>query len=336
MKFLVVCDYRENFKDYSCYNNTSFYNDHANQKNIAEIISGIQSLQYECEYFGGIPELIHAVDHHEKFDNCIFLNFTDGMEQNYSRIQAPALLDILNVPYSGSDVFPSALMNNKHFCKQALLNCGILMPKSCIVNRYIPLQSKELKNWKFPIFVKPNCEGSSLGITQSNVCHSLMDLEVKIKDLLEEFEELIIEEFVQGIDVTNYLIGNVSDYPINEIVSAELFDKSPFAVYGTLEKQNKLRTLYYNDAFLQEDLVKKIKQQSALIAQTIGARDICRIDYRVDISNNTIYFIEINSAPRFSSTSEIGFIAKHRSAHFNDMLKIYIDTVMKRIKSQGK
>lgn len=335
MKFLIVCDYRENFKDYSYYNNLS-YNDHANQKNIAEIISGIRSLQYECEYFGGIPELVHAVDCHEKYEDCIFLNFSDGMEQNYSRIQAPALLDILNVPYSGSDVFPSALMNNKHFCKQALLNLGISMAKSCIVNKHIPLQPKELENWNFPLFVKPNCEGSSLGITQSNVCHSLVALETIIQNLLEEFDELIIEEFVQGVDVTNYLIGNSSDYPINEVVSAELFDKSPYAVYGTLEKQNKLRTLYYNDSFLPADIVKKLKQQSILISQTIGARDICRIDYRVDILNNTIYFIEINSAPRFSNSSEIGFIAEHRNVHFNDIIKVYIETVLKRLRIQGK
>lgn len=336
MKFLVICDYRENFKDYTCSYNPSSYNDHANRKNIEEIISGIQDLQYECEYFGGIPELVHAVDCNEIFEDCIFLNFSDGMDQDYSRIQAPALLDILNVPYSGSDVFPSALMNNKHFCKQALLNLGILMPQSCIVNKLIPLQTKELEEWKFPILVKPNCEGSSLGISQSSVCHTIADLEHKIQNLLKEFEELIIEEFVQGIDVTNYLIGNVTDYPVNEIVSAELFDKSPFAVYGTIEKQNKLRTLYYNDTFLQLDLVKRIKQQSVLIAQTIGARDICRIDYRVNISNNAIYFIEINSAPRFSRSSEIGFIAEQRGVHFNDMIKIYLDTVLKRIKKHGK
>lgn len=334
MKFLVICDYRENFKDNSCSNNPSVYNDHANQKNIEEIISCIRSLQYECEYFGGVPELIHAIDYKEKLEDCIFLNFSDGMEQNYSRIQAPALLDILNVPYSGSEVFPSALMNNKHFCKQALLNIGISMPRSYIVNKEIPLQTAALKNWDFPLFVKPNCEGSSLGITQSNVCHSLADLETKIQNLLEEFEELIVEEFVQGVDVTNYLIGNPPYYPINEIVCAELFDKSPFAIYGTVEKQRKLRKLL-NEAFLQPELVNKIKQQSVLIAQTIGARDICRIDYRVDISSNAIYFIEINSAPRFSSSSEIGVIAEQRGVGFDDMIKIYVETVLERIEKYG-
>ena len=331
MKFLVICDYRENFKNYSCSDSSSSYNDHANKKNIQEIISGIRNLQYECEYFGGIPELVHAVEYNERFEDCIFLNFTDGMDQNYSRIQAPALLDILNVPYSGSGVFPSALMNNKHFCKQALSNSFIDMPKSCIVNAQIPLSIKELKNWKTPLFVKPNCEGSSLGISQSSVCHSIPDLEKETQKLLKDFEELIVEEYVTGVDVTNYLIGNGSDYPINEIVSAELFDKSPFAIYGSIEKQNKLRTLYYNDEFLPKDIIRKMQQHSIFIAQTIGVHDICRIDYRVNMLDKKIYFIEVNSAPRFSSTSEIGFIAKKQGITFDDMLKIYIDTVLKRV-----
>ena len=105
MKFLLICDFREGLKNYASHTETNLYNDHPSQKNIYEIIDSIRSLGYECEYFGGIPELIHAIESKQQFNNCIFLNFTDGMDQKYSRVQAPALLDILNVPYSGSGVF---------------------------------------------------------------------------------------------------------------------------------------------------------------------------------------------------------------------------------------
>src|SRR5699024_4087830 len=95
-----------------------------------------------------------------------------GMDQNYSRAQAPLLLEILGASYSGSDVFSSVLMNNKHFCKQALRSLDILMPKSCIVNRQLVVKEKYIKDWQYPLFVKPNCEGSSLGISSENVCHT--------------------------------------------------------------------------------------------------------------------------------------------------------------------
>lgn len=331
MKLFVLCDYRENYKNYSLSEQGKLYSDHPNQQNIAEIISSANMLGYDCKYFGGIPELIHAVNNHDEFPNSLFLNFTDGMDEDYSRVQAPVLLDILRVPYSGSEVFPSVLMNNKHFCKQALKNSDILMAKSCIVNKLIPINEKELLNWNFPLFVKPNCEGSSLGISNKSVCHTMDEVKKECAALLNDFAELIIEEFVSGIDVTNYLIGNKNSYIINDVITSELFDQSPYAVYGINEKQNKLRTLYFNEEYLPIHLLKDIQEKSIIIAQIIGVRDICRIDYRVDLATNKIYFIEINSAPRFSSTSEIGFIAQKRNLSFTQMVQCYIDAVLQRI-----
>ncbi len=331
MTFQLICDYRENFMNYSNLNPNNMYNDHPSKKNIKEIMDAIKSLGFDCNYFGGIPELIHAIDTKEKCEDCIFLNFTDGMDEQYSRVQAPALLEILNVPYSGSGVFPSALMNNKHFCKKALLKLGIHMPQSYIVNHDLSVNCSIIKEWRFPLFVKPNCEGSSLGISKDCICHTIDEVLYKCSKLLENFEEIIIEEFVDGIDITNYLIGNNNSYYVNSIIVAELFDHSPYAIYGINEKQNKLRTLFLDNEYLPMDLIKKIKNESILIAQTIGVHDICRIDYRVNLANKDINFIEINSAPRFSSTSEIGFIAYKNNIPFSRMVQYYLTTVLERL-----
>ncbi len=330
MKYYIVCDYRENLTNYSQHNK-NIYNDHPSKKNIDEIIDAIRTQGWQCEYFGGIPELIHAIDKHQTFEDSLFLNFTDGMDQNYSRVQAPALFEILKVPYSGSDVFASVLMNNKHFCKQALVNQNIFMAKSCIANALIPLNLEELQNWNYPLFVKPNCEGSSLGISKENVCHTVKEVTQKVDELIKVFNEVLIEEYVYGIDVTNYLIGNGSKYYINDVVTAELADKSSYAVYGSNEKQNKLRSLFFNEEKIPIDIIKNIQNQSLKIAKIIGVKDICRIDYRLDINTNKITFIEINSAPRFSSTSEIGFIANKRNITFEKMIKYYLQAFNDRI-----
>lgn len=330
MKYYVVCDYRENLINHS-QNYDDIYNDHPAKRNINEIIAAVKSLGYQCEYFGGIPELIHAIDYHQTFENSLFLNFTDGMDQNYSRVQAPVLFDILKVPYSGSDVFASVLMNNKHFCKQALANHNITMPKSCIINPLIPLDVKELRGWNYPLFVKPNCEGSSLGISKESVCHTIEEVIIRVNELLKSFDELLIEEYVYGTDITNYLIGNDKTYYINDIVMAELSDKSPYAVYGANEKHHKQRTLFYNEEKIPTKTIEKIQNQSLEIAKIIGARDVCRIDYRLDVATQEISFIEINSAPRFSSTSEIGFIASKRNITFAQMVKYYLLAFSNRI-----
>lgn len=337
MKYYLLCDCRENFKNYiTTLNTASLYNDHPSNQNLQEILDSICGLGYDCDYFGGIPELVHAVDDFKnmKMPECRFINFTDGMDQNYSRVQAPVLLDILGVPYSGSGVFASVLMNNKHYCKQALLPYNITMPRSCIVNKVIPFTESMIQSWSYPIFVKPNCEGSSLGISKKNVCHTYDNLCQIIQLLLCEYDEIILEEYISGIDVTNYLIGNPNNYLLNEIIVAELFDTSPWAVYGMEEKRRKLRNLYFNEERLNKTIVHQIKQTSIQIAQIVGANDICRIDYRYDYKENKFYFIEINSAPRFSSSSEIGFIAEKNNVPFSEMLKIFMSVFNHRIDNE--
>ena len=338
MKYYLLCDCRENFKNQiTTMNTSSLYNDHPSSQNLQEILNAARELGYDFEYFGGIPELIHAVDNLEnsKITKCRFINFTDGMDQNYSRVQAPVLLDILGLPYSGSGVFASVLMNNKHYCKQALMSHNITMPRSCIINKFIPFTDSMIRSWIYPIFVKPNCEGSSLGISQKNVCHTYRDLCQMIQLLLDEYGEVILEEYVSGIDVTNYLIGNPNNYLINEVIVTELFDSSPWAVYGIKEKSNKLRTLYYNDEKLDNTIIQQIKKTSIQIAQIVGANDICRIDYRYDFNSNKFSFIEINSAPRFSSSSEIGFIAEKKNISFSAMLNLFISAFNYRIDNEA-
>lgn len=145
------------------------------------------------------------------------------------------------------------------------------------------------------------------------------------------YDEIIIEEYITGIDVTNYLIGNFNNYPINDIVITELNNPSPFAVYGAEEKYNKLRSLYINDEKLEQHICQHIKNTSIQIAQIVGANDICRIDYRYNYDTQKYYFIEINSAPRFSSTSEIGFIAQKKGMPFAQILNMYIKAFNERI-----
>ena len=56
MTFQLICDYRENFMNYSNLNPNNMYNDHPSKKNIKEIMDAIKSLGFDCNYFGGIPE----------------------------------------------------------------------------------------------------------------------------------------------------------------------------------------------------------------------------------------------------------------------------------------
>ncbi len=331
MKYYLVSDFRENYPSTLLEDNILF-NDHPTKESIMEILKIIQNLGYDCTYFGGIQELIRAVDLKKEFNDSFFINLTDGMSQKYGRVQAPILLEILNVPYSGSDIFGSALMNNKFYSKRALDKENILMPKDILVTPYIELDPAFFKEVGFPVIVKPNHEGSSVGISQKNVCLSINEVKKQIDKLLPLYNEIIIEQLIIGKDVTNFIIGNPNNILINEAIITELHNQNSLAIYGALEKVQKLRNLYLTDEILDKETCQKILQSTEKIFTLLHASDIARVDYRVSEKDNKIYFLEINSAPRFSLNTEIGFICKKRNWSADKIVSAYLDASLKRNK----
>ena len=329
MKVYVVCDVRESFPSYV---DGVSYNDHPKKENVFEIINIISGLGYDCELFGGIPELIHAYDSNIQFRDCFFLNFTDGLTQDYSRIQAPMLMELLNVAYSGASPFASAVLNNKHYSKLALEGYPVLRPAGILINKILSYSKKSIDNLGYPIIVKPNTGGSSIGIKNDSVCFNYGDTEKKIKELTENFDEIIIEKYIAGYDVTNLLIGNEEYCPINEVIVTESHDKliQDTTVLGIEEKSLKKRLLHMGQDVLPTGITDKIRSTSMQIKKILNVNDIVRIDYRVTKDGN-IYFIEANSMPRISSTSEAGFICKYYDYDFSKIISVYLDVILKRL-----
>lgn len=329
MKYYLVSDFREDYPS-ALADNNFLYNDHPKKESIFEIIKIINELGYDCSYFGGIKELIESVNIRQKFDNCFFINLTDGMSQRYARVQAPVLLDMLNVPYSGSGVFGAALMNNKYYSKRALNNKEIHVPKDTLITSNIDLDMHFFKEVDFPVIVKPNHEGSSVGISQKNVCNSIEEVKKQISILLPIFEELIIEELIIGMDLTDLIIGNPGDIRVNEPLITELYNPDPTSIYGAVEKMKKLRNLHLAEDVLDKAMIQKILKYSEYIFTHLDASDMARIDYRISNRDQKIYFLEINSAPRFSINTELGFICEKRNCSVSKIIDAYLKTSIKR------
>ena len=332
----IICDFREDFKNLGDKN--TFFNDHPTRRSVEEICNMLCAIGYQCEIFGGVNQLIDAYIKKSEFPNTVFINMSDGLTQSYSRIQVPMLCEMLNVNYSGSPIFAVALMNNKYYAKLAVQEINVNAPQGILVNNfnkeYILTHKQLLPN--FPLIVKPNTEGSSIGISQASVCNSLNELDNALSEL-SAYSELLIEEYIIGYEVTNLIIGNHNDYRFNEVILTSIQDKIILTkeVLGLREKSQKLREQFPASQYLDSDLCTKIRNESIRIFEHIGAQDIARIDYRVTTAGK-IYFLEINSVPRVSSTSECAIICKKNNILFQDVLSEYVDTIIKRISNHEK
>lgn len=255
------------------------------------------------------------------------------MTQTYSRVQIPILCELLGVPYSGSDPFVVALMTNKHYSKLAAKEAGVLTPSGFLITRNnLQACMGNLKNLKYPVIIKPNLEGSSIGISIDNICDSFDKLKLQLNNLLMDFAEIDAESYIAGYEVTDFLIGNPQNIIINEVLGIRCNNKILFENEAITLKDNAKKTVsyYLPEIVLDKVAIQNIKETTQKIAQYMGVHDILRIDYRIT-EKGELYFLEINSVPRVSITSELGFICKERKISYSNILDRYLKSIQKRI-----
>lgn len=324
MNIKLICDFNENFDSKT---DIGHINDHQTKELFEKINNAIKELGYNCEIFGGTNELIRACDNEMVDQNSIYINLSDGTDTPYSRVQIPIMCDILNLKYSGGGTFETALATNKYYSSLAVRDHNLLAPNSIIVTsvsdlEYTPSFEKYM--------IKPNSEGSSIGINNKSVCDNKTSAIKQAKELMDDFSEIIIEEYIAGYDVTCFVIGN-EKIILNEPLIIKHHNKMFFEneVMGYAEHANKTRIFLPCDDYLEQELINDIKNTSVKIKNIFNIKDFCRIDYRITESGE-VYFLEINTVPAISMDSQVGVICKHLSIEFNEFVKMILNTILKR------
>lgn len=264
----------------------------------------------------------------------MFLNFSDGLSHWSRKAQSAILLEMLRVPYVGTDPLGLLTAGNKHYTKNCLHNINCVNIANSVL--CYSMQDMNNNNLNAPVILKPNREGSSIGISQLNFCQSHEQIHVMLAKLLITFTEVLIEEYIAGYEVTQFLIGNPTHFPVNEVIVSSYNGKYYFEnfVFGLEEKSNHKRRQESADAILNNGTIRKIKQAGEKIFQSINMRDFARIDYRVQL-DGTIFFLEINGNPVMSDTSEVGLICRKHGCKIGDIIGLLIQTAEARLSSHG-
>lgn len=322
-KYKIICDFCENFETKT---EQGHINDHQTKETFDEIFLAMKRLGYDCEIYGGVPELLKAYQSSTEFDsNTIFLNLSDGTDKKYSRVQVPVICDLLNVKYSGGGTFETALTSNKYYSTLAVKKRGLLSPDNMLVTKDTIFSFPEGK-----FIIKPNAEGSSIGITDKSVCHTPEEISNQVQVLLTQFDEVLVEEYIPGYDVTCFVIGN-EEIMLNEILLIKHHDKMIFnnEVLCYTNHLHETRKFVINNGILPSDTEKQIKEISIKIKKIFGINDFCRIDYRIT-ENKKIYFLEINTVPAISMKSQVGVICEHLKITFDTFIDYIVKTVTNR------
>ena len=327
MTYNLICDFCENFESKT---DIGHVNDHQPKKTFEDINFAINHLGYSCKIFGGVTELTHAYETRVSFSpDDIFINLSDGGDSPYSRAQIPMLCDLLHLKYSGSGVFEVALASNKYYSSLAVRNYGLRTPQNMLI-----VSPSQIKNvWEKKSIIKPNSEGSSIGITDASVQSTYDCIIEQTQLMLNKFPEILVEEYIEGYDVTCFVIGN-EEILLNEVLCIEHHDKLIFdnEVMGYKEHICGTRHFLPASSILPKHVEREVKDTSVKIKNNLHIFDMCRIDYRIDKDFN-IFFLEINTVPAICMESQVGIICKHLNIGFEQFLDKLIVTITKRLQS---
>jgi len=230
-------------------------------------------------------------------------------------------LDMLRIPYSSCNVLSSALSFNKFACNSFLKSLDFKVAKSILIksNERDISDSYIVDKLSLPCFVKPNADGSSFGITKVKKIGELQDA---ITKAFNEGDEVIIEEFIDGLEFTCGLLKTKNEniiFPVTEVLPKnEFFD---FEAKYDPSMSEEITPARISDARRNE-----IQETSSAIYDALKCKGIVRIDYI--ISNDQLYVLEANTIPGMTSNS---FIPKQVEAMGlelkNILTKVIVDSL---------
>ncbi len=262
-------------------------------------------------------------------------NIAEGKCGKFRESEIPAILDYLDIPYTGSNTFSLALALNKALTKKILKAENIPTPRFQV---FVKGNEELDSNLKFPLIVKPNREGSAKGISVSNVVITKETLFSKIKEIQELYkQEVLVEEFIDGKELTVGILknGKVTILPILEI-DFSTCQKSGEYFYSWRMKEHQGNTefglvpTFHCPARLDKNTEELVKEVALKTHQALGCYDISRTDIRLS-KDNVPYVLEINPLPGLNPTeSNFPLMAYAAGMQYEDIIEAILMSASER------
>lgn len=277
---------------------------------------GLQKAGFEVKDIGNPLLLMNDA---VRKDIDIVFSLAEMMGYRYREILVPTLCEMYQIPYLFAKPDAMLITADKHLSNLVVEREGIAVPcwflaKAGDIALY--------QDCKFPLIVKPNAEGSSMGIQAESIVWNVEDLEKQVNRIFYGYNQpAIVQKFIQGSEITIGVIQQnghtLPMKPLQTFTTEEgktmIFDQATKKDY----KQNKRF-----QALESPELVEKVQQEAKHIFEVIGCRDAARIDFRWQ--DNTLYFIEINGLTDFHPQGAFCKSAEYAGITYTKLLKTIV------------
>ncbi|MCR4830898.1 MAG: D-alanine--D-alanine ligase [Pseudobutyrivibrio sp.] len=226
-----------------------------------------------------------------------------------------AAFDLYGIKYTGNDYISSAVAMDKQMTKDFFNRVGVPTPVGTSLKK---ADREGFKFEKYPCIVKPNCGGSSIGVT---IVRSDSELDAALDAAFEWEDEVVIEQFIEGREFSDGVIEGKA-LPVIEIAPKQGFYdyKNKYAAGSAIETC---------PAEISDSATKKMQKYAEMAFKALGLTTYARMDFMMDAGEN-IYCLEANTLPGMTPTSLLPQEAAVVGMNFEDLCEHLIQVSMKK------
>ncbi|TMA21684.1 MAG: ATP-grasp domain-containing protein [Deltaproteobacteria bacterium] len=296
---------------------------------VREAIAAAGHEVIDLEATADLPSLI------ETMKPDLVFNMAEGIKGRNRESQVPALLELLDIPYSGSDPAALNIALDKALAKKIVRQHGILTP-----NFFTMTTGKERlpKDLRFPLIVKPVAEGSSKGVHTTSVVENEEGLRAAAQAMIAKYDQpALVEDYIGGREFTVGMLGERRPkvLPLMEVVFLDASETRP--VYSFEFKQDSSSKIRYDvPAALEPTQLRGLERAARECFIALGCRDVARVDFRMD-EQGKIYFLECNPLPGLTpGWSDLVLIAKAAGIEYNALISEILSGAIRRYKERER
>ncbi|MCX5718117.1 MAG: D-alanine--D-alanine ligase [Nitrospirae bacterium] len=277
------------------------------------VLNALKKLGYNAVAIDAASNICEVLKN-EKVD-IAFLVLHGGWGEDGS-IQG--LLEVMGIPYTGSDVISSAIAMNKAASKKIFLYHRIPVPPFVVSNQKAISHQLSAISFEMPWVVKPVCEGSSVGVS---IVKDKNQLESALKTGFSYGNEIIIEKYIEGREVH---IGILNDRALGGVEV-----KTSLEFYSYEAKYTAGLTEYILPPQIDEAVYMKAKDVALSANRVLGCSGATRVDLRIDNDGNP-YVLEVNTIPGMTEISLLPKIAKETGFDFQALVEEILKDAIER------
>jgi len=293
-----------------------------------EAIHNVSLVEADTDAYGKLKEL--------KPD--IVFNIAEGLHGFNRESQVPAMLDMLKIPYTGSDALTLGICLEKSRAKEILTYHKIPNAKFSMASQPGDTEKTQAD---FPVIVKPVSEGSSKGIFSSSLVNTPAELNDEILRVTNSYNQpALIEEFLPGREFTVALLGNGDETRVLPIIEIryEKFPENVVPLYSyeakwILDTKENSFDVFDCPASLSPALEEQIKSTAIKTYRVLNCKDWSRIDLRLD-KNGIPNIIEINPLPGImpdpNENSSFPKAARAAGMSYEQMIRNVLNAAIRR------